>query len=184
MMKRYTYLILLALGLVAWHTQASIVSATCLEGCGGKLVFSDCTSPPLGEWPQGQDLHVMASCETCCAPPGGPVSCEPSEPRFMLKDGQGEISGKFDKTEISCEDQAVWRFKGQLELKSYHIAPRRNRRSLLQDHPLKGGGKLEQSWIWCQLATPTRGRNRLGSVAADAPSPVRTTEARSTRLQA
>ena len=39
----------------------------------------------------------------------------------MLKDGQGEIPGKFDKTEISCEDQAVWRFKGQLEPKSYQL---------------------------------------------------------------
>ena len=176
-MKRYNFLIPLMLGLMLWLVQASTVSASCVADCSKRVLIAGCIPSPVGVVAQGHNLYVTGNCESCCSPPGGPLSCEVSTPRFRIADQQGMENGNFVEAGFSCFGQDVWRFDGQVEPGLYQL--RAGESSVIPVTILVVSNLVYGICLVLLLLVVGAGvmlwqrkrRNRSGSLKADQPTP-------------
>lgn len=89
--------------------------ATCLVQCDVKLVNLSCAVQPDGSAiPAAGPLLFAATCQDCCSPPGGPVTCNPTDASQVnwkaLDDANQPVAGGFSDLKQKCTDGEMFGF--------------------------------------------------------------------------
>ena len=109
---------------------AAPARATCMFDCQAHLLVTPldgtCAHLDTSQWPAGTPLVFVASCQTCCSPPGGPLDCDTTPPTpetfSVTTETAGDlVPGTFEMLAIGCEEGLVFRFDGDLVPGNYHL---------------------------------------------------------------
>lgn len=102
--------------------------ATCMLQCEVKLVNLSCAVQPDGSAiPAAGPLLFAADCKTCCSPPGGPVTCNATDPASMswqvFDSSDKPVAGGFSDLKQKCTDGEMFGFapSGPLPADSYQL---------------------------------------------------------------
>lgn len=100
-------------------------AATCMTSCTAELIFDDCNYPAEPTvWPAAETLTLAGTCETCCSPPGGPVTCSP-EPMtadmLELHAGGAPLNGLFSPLSVGCSPEPLFAWGGALSPGAYEV---------------------------------------------------------------
>ncbi len=94
---------------------AKPAQATCMLQCDAELIGAGCAATTSLAVGAAWDFAVK--CQTCCAAPGGPLNCNPSEPQpadFKVQDAPGAaVAGDFDFSPLSCKKALRFKPAGQ-----------------------------------------------------------------------
>ena len=119
-MLRATLFLTLLLPTSAW--------ATCFFQCDVKLVNLGCTVQPDGSAvPAAGPVLFAANCQTCCAPPGGNVTCSPTDPNtatwHVLGSNNQPVPGAVSDLQQKCIDGEMMGYAptGTLPVDSYAL---------------------------------------------------------------
>lgn len=105
--------------------------ATCMFRCKGALVYGDCSLPPKGKYPANRKVHFTATCETCCSPPGGPLSCSPTsigpvDLKLVASGSTTAVPGNIVMLRGKCNNEQLFNFDQLLKPGKYEILAKHN----------------------------------------------------------